>query len=282
MDEYALMKEFGFSKNEAKCYVALLKKSPMTGYEVAKLANITRTMVYDTLKRLERKNAVLPIEGTPKKYAPVNYRDLVANMKEDYTSKLDALEKRLERIEETEKDEEYVLNISSYDELLVRMEKGIENAEKDIYLSMWDKEAELFESALRRAHERGVAIHVFSFCELPFDFGRQYTYGMKDACRKFPRRRIIAIFDRSEMVVGDGNGGDSQMRVYTKNKALLSTAMDQILLDIILYYTLKNQGYLEEDVDVDTYNEAIEKFFKSIRIPWEQFPGIEADEVRKK
>ena len=209
MNELEIMRELGFSKNEAKCYVALLKKSPMTGYEVAKVANITRTMVYDTLKRLVRKDAVLVIEGSPQKYAPVNYRELIANMKSNYELKMNTLQEKLKNIEQTEKDEEYVLNISNYDELVMRVEKAIDHAEDTIFLSLWDKEAKVFEDALRRAHQRKVDIHVFSFCRIPFDFGHHYTYNMDDAHRKFSRRRLIAIFDRKEMIVGDGNNGST-------------------------------------------------------------------------
>ena len=37
------LKEIGFNTYEAKVYVALLKKYPATGYEVAKLANIPQS-----------------------------------------------------------------------------------------------------------------------------------------------------------------------------------------------------------------------------------------------
>ncbi|NLX33615.1 MAG: TrmB family transcriptional regulator, partial [Thermotogaceae bacterium] len=43
MNELKILRELGFSLNEAKCYIALHKSSPMTGYEVAKKAKITRT-----------------------------------------------------------------------------------------------------------------------------------------------------------------------------------------------------------------------------------------------
>jgi acetylornithine deacetylase/succinyl-diaminopimelate desuccinylase-like protein len=49
------LKEIGFNSYEAKVYIALLKKYPATGYEVAKLANIPQARTYDTLKVLEEK-----------------------------------------------------------------------------------------------------------------------------------------------------------------------------------------------------------------------------------
>ncbi len=49
------LKEIGFNTYEAKVYIALLKKYPVTGYEAAKLANIPQSRTYDTLKALEEK-----------------------------------------------------------------------------------------------------------------------------------------------------------------------------------------------------------------------------------
>ena len=39
------LKEIGFNSYEAKVYIALLKKHPATGYEVAKHANIPRPYI---------------------------------------------------------------------------------------------------------------------------------------------------------------------------------------------------------------------------------------------
>ena len=52
------LKEIGFNTYEAKVYVALLKKYPATGYEVARVANIPQSRTYDTLKALEEKSIV--------------------------------------------------------------------------------------------------------------------------------------------------------------------------------------------------------------------------------
>ena len=52
------LKELGFNSYEAKVYVALLKKYPATGYEVAQLADIPQSRAYDTLKALENEKIV--------------------------------------------------------------------------------------------------------------------------------------------------------------------------------------------------------------------------------
>ncbi|WP_430626316.1 TrmB family transcriptional regulator [Sulfobacillus thermotolerans] len=54
------LQAFGFSPIEAKVYLALVSQNtPMTGYQVAKAANIPRPNVYPALKRLIQRGACL-------------------------------------------------------------------------------------------------------------------------------------------------------------------------------------------------------------------------------
>jgi len=77
-DIYEILQDLGFSINEAKVYVALISKNPINGYEVAKRSNITRTMVYDILNRLEQKGVVKHIfENDSKLYSPLPYKELL-------------------------------------------------------------------------------------------------------------------------------------------------------------------------------------------------------------
>jgi sugar-specific transcriptional regulator TrmB len=267
MNEIKILRELGFSLNEAKCYIALHKSSPMTGYEVAKKAKITRTMVYDILQRLERKGSVNVIEGSPKLYSAVSYKKIIAEIRRDYAEKLDSLESSLEEIVRDVDSDNYILNISNQAEMLGLIRNAISESRREIYLSLWDTEARMFESELREASDRGVKIYIFSFCEMPFDFGVQFTYKMRNAERNFPRRRIIGVFDREYMVMGEGNSSINEIGLTTRNAMLMEMSIDQMLLDVILLHTLRNAGYVVDGMDVEDYYESIQRFFKSIRLP---------------
>ena len=52
-DTAQILQRLGFGDYEARAYTALLQRSPMTGYEIAKLSRIPRANVYDILPRLE-------------------------------------------------------------------------------------------------------------------------------------------------------------------------------------------------------------------------------------
>ena len=68
------LQALGFSQYEARAYCALLQKSPANGHEVAKLAAIPTSKVYETLERLKQKGAVLVQRSEPTLWAPVPHR----------------------------------------------------------------------------------------------------------------------------------------------------------------------------------------------------------------
>ena len=66
------LKHFGFFQNEAKSYVSLLWKSPMTGYEISQSSGVPRSAIYEILKKLELKGIVSSDGSKPLSYTPVN------------------------------------------------------------------------------------------------------------------------------------------------------------------------------------------------------------------
>ena len=74
------LQALGFSQYEARAYCALLQKSPANGHEVAKLAGIPTSKVYETLERLKQKGAVLVQRSEPTLWAPVPHRELVGRL----------------------------------------------------------------------------------------------------------------------------------------------------------------------------------------------------------
>ena len=53
--------ELGFSQYEARAYVGLLGAEPLTGYALANRTRIPQPKVYETLRRLEDKQAVVRV-----------------------------------------------------------------------------------------------------------------------------------------------------------------------------------------------------------------------------
>ena len=92
------LKELGLNSYEAKVYLALLKKYPATGYEVAKLADIPQSRAYDTLKALEVDGIAISSGTKPETYTPIKPKELTKRFKRKISSTLDFLEKKLPNV----------------------------------------------------------------------------------------------------------------------------------------------------------------------------------------
>ena len=62
---------FGLTNREAKVYLALMEKKYLSVPEIARLSNVPRTRIYDSLKSLELKGLCQVITGKPKLYSAV-------------------------------------------------------------------------------------------------------------------------------------------------------------------------------------------------------------------
>jgi len=64
--------KLGFSEYEAKSYVALLRESPVTGYQLSKTSGVPRSMIYEVLGKLTARGAAMKLrKGDSTQYAPV-------------------------------------------------------------------------------------------------------------------------------------------------------------------------------------------------------------------
>jgi sugar-specific transcriptional regulator TrmB len=64
------LQPLGFTEYEAKAYLALLEKAPLTGYAVASGSGVPRSRIYEVLAGLVRQGAVVQSHGEPARYAP--------------------------------------------------------------------------------------------------------------------------------------------------------------------------------------------------------------------
>lgn len=276
MDIYELFKEIGFSINEAKVYTALIGKNPINGYEVAKRANVTRTMVYDILNRMVGKGVVETImQGGTTLYAPVPYKELFQRLRQDYNSRLEEMELTLDSMESEQQDGSLIKNIPDYEAMVAEIRALIRSAKHEIYLSIWEEEALLFADDLREMSALGVNIITFSFCSTPFDFGINYTYDIpsKELYKIWSRRRITVVVDRERILIGEGNDAIEEISIITSNTMLVEMSIDQILLDIIHLHALKQSGFLQEQItSIEQYNAATARFQQQLHLDLSRLP----------
>jgi sugar-specific transcriptional regulator TrmB len=67
--------KLGFSEYEAKAYIALLGKNPVSGYELAKQSGVPRSMIYEVAGKLTARGAAMTCSKSMKTWSMVSKRN---------------------------------------------------------------------------------------------------------------------------------------------------------------------------------------------------------------
>ena len=82
MDEMlSNLQKIGFTKLESEIYLDLIKNSGLTGYQIAKNLNISRSSVYPTLDAMYKKGYILLVQGDAQTYVAEDSEVLISRLK---------------------------------------------------------------------------------------------------------------------------------------------------------------------------------------------------------
>ena len=118
MNAHSALMRLGFSEYEARAYTALVQRSPLNGYEIAKESGVPRANIYAVLDKLMARNAIKRFEsagGT--RYTAVDPTKLTRNLAREHDRTLREAERSLESISAPPAFD-YVWNAEGYDAFL--------------------------------------------------------------------------------------------------------------------------------------------------------------------
>lgn len=195
------LKEIGFNSYEAKVYLALLKKYPATGYEVAKRADIPQARAYDTLKYLENSHVVTTSGTKPVYYTPINPKELTSRYKRKVSSTIEFLEKKLPSVKETHT--EPVLDVRGAYTINHKITEAIKNAKREIFIEIWAHDFKYYEEFLRDAYNRGVDVKIVGYDNFACSFGTVFCHsGGRDIEHSIGSRMVFIAVDNREGIFG--------------------------------------------------------------------------------
>ena len=227
--------ELGFTTYESKSYIALLKKNPASGYEIAQESGVPRSVVYDVLRKLEKSGIVMGIQDKPKKYLPLPPDQLVSKLKKKFTSSVDHLESSMEEFLNREQ-EGGLWNISGYDNTLEKAKEMIKAAHKNIYLSAWGSEINILKKHLVAAIKRGVTTTIFTFNPVTLKDADIFSYGIEEnTLEKHWDHKIVLVTDKKEVLMGGADMRNNSITAWTDNQAIIAIALNYIILDLTLF-----------------------------------------------
>jgi sugar-specific transcriptional regulator TrmB len=230
----------GFTNYEARTYLGLLRNNPATGYEISQQVNVPRSVVYSILRRMEAKGVVISIHDKPRRYIPLSPKQLLAYLESDFSKRVTNLREDLV-VFNNKPESEGFWNIRGYDSLMELCTSLIDEAEVTIYISGWKREIEQLQESLLKAKKRNVEIVIFSFTTVDSQLGQVFAYGIEEEkLAKFWDHKLILVTDSKNLVMGSANREDEQQAIWTQNRAVLTIAVNYIILDITLYGQRKN------------------------------------------
>lgn len=154
------LQDLSFSEYEAKAYVALVRSSPATGYQVSKESGVPRSMIYEVLGKLVARGAAVssPAERTTL-YAPVPPDELLDRLRHQFEEQLDAARHALAAISQSQQMD-YVWNIEGSENILAKARDMIDSAEGQVHVGMLPETLPALRDSLLRAVERRVDVIV--------------------------------------------------------------------------------------------------------------------------
>ncbi len=264
-ENYKFLLEIGFTLNEAKVYLTLLQNRYLNGYEISKLSNVSRSLVYNVIDRLVAKGFVLKSEGQINYYCALPYYKVIEKIKNDNINKLNVAREKLKNYSRIENESEYIFNIKGIDEFFSKANDLILNAKKEISISIRKEDFPKIEESLSIASKKGIKIYIFSFSNIDFPYGELFSYQLKDPTSLFPYRRISIVVDGKEVIVGE-NAGDKSICVLSKNHALVSMTTDEIVLNIFWLKYIKSKGLLKDNATSDEFLTLLNKLRKDLGV----------------
>jgi sugar-specific transcriptional regulator TrmB len=235
MEKIALrVKELGFTVYEAKTYVSLLQHNPATRYELSKHSGVPRSAIYGVIKQLEDLGAVNALYSSPDKYIPLPPEQLFKLLEDKLKAKIEDARESLKDIESSNLSD-HLWNIVGYQNMVHKARELIQNAQKEIYLSIWRRELKLLKAELKKAKDRGVRIILFSFTKL--DYEGDYTFSYELSQRKLAKawtHKMILVADNKELLMGEADEKLPKKTAWTTNKAIVDIATNHIILDVTL------------------------------------------------
>ncbi len=196
--------QIGFSEYEAKAYVALLRESPVTGYQLAKASGVPRSMIYEVLGKLTARGAAMTLrkEGSTQ-YAPVPAAEFLTQLQREQDALIGALEEELCGLDAVS-DLEYVWNIEGHENIMAKAREMIDQARERIYLSLLPATYPALREALQRAIGRGARVVVYSTGELALPGGRVIANPMPDEVHeRVEGLWLVLVVDAEEVLIGE-------------------------------------------------------------------------------
>lgn len=227
--------QIGFSEYEAKTYLALLRQSPATGYQLSKLSGVPRSMIYEVLGKLTMRGAAMTLRrGGATQYAPIPADEFLDQLLEEQARLIATLKDDLAHLVAAP-NLEYVWNIEGHENILAKAEEMIAQAHSRIYLALLPETLPGLDPALRAAIRHGVRVVIYSTGEIELPGGQVVVAPMsEEALSQAGGLGLILVIDGKEVLIGEWLTKTQARASWTSSPLLVFIAEHHLRTDLYL------------------------------------------------
>jgi len=220
----------GFTEHEARVYIALLRESPATGYQLGKRTGIARSMVYEALGRLQVRGAVLTTENERATlYRPLPPDILLDRYSQEQTRLMRNLRDGLRALHTSHEEDRY-WTISGRDTVLSYAGHMVQTAQTETLLVLNDDALEALRGDIVAADARGVSIGVLLTGSGELECGQVARHPPRESELQELTHSLIVVADNRESLVA-GMGVETTATV-TRNRNLVMIARQFVWMEL--------------------------------------------------
>ena len=192
----------GFSQYEARTYVGLAGQAAMTGYALSNATQVPQPKVYETLRRLEEKRAVVKISDQPARYVAIDPEQLLEQLEARFRAQLADARAGLGEIADGGGGDVHVFEgTRSWPAIARFASEAISHASRHVYISGHARQLGQLQKEIEGAEARGVQLDVLCFgrTRIKLEHGRLLTHSSTDGViyRHHQARHLALVADNS-------------------------------------------------------------------------------------
>jgi sugar-specific transcriptional regulator TrmB len=230
----------GFSVYESRTYVGLLTLGTATGYGVSNETGVPQPKVYETLRRLADRGAVIQTSDHPARYSAVPVDVLLERLEQEFADRLRAARDELTALAvgDTNAEPRVVWHYTGLPAIADRGRAMLGTARAHVYLSGRAPDLALLAGAIADASDRGVEFTILHFGRLPFPAprGRTFRHASTDAAL-YPSHQahhLAVVADSRESLWAVAKDGRSWDAVFSEDPLQASVVKGYVRHDIFV------------------------------------------------
>ena len=233
----------GFSEYEAKAYAALLRENPVTGYQLAKISGVPRSMIYEVLGKLTARGAAMTLRTRGStRYAPVPAAEFLDQLHHDHERLIVSLKDDLSAFASVP-DLEYVWNIEGHDNIMAKAMEMIQQSRSRAYLALLPATFATLRPALVDAIDRGVRVVAYTASGLDLPGGRVVVLPTPEqALGQSGGLGLILVVDGEEVLIGEWLTDTQARASWTSSPLLVFVTEHHLRTDLYLPQVLALLG----------------------------------------